>query len=178
MRPGKPVTARHREQASRALKEWHRKVRPHLPKCGAHARSTGEPCRKLAMANGRCIYHGGRTPKGDAWHRPRWFKGSKVGNDKLERKLADRQRADRKRAVRLAAMTPEERERHDAWHRAHKPGPPGPRAARRRERRQAVEIADIINRASGAAPGPDELQNEIDRLRAIRDARTRPDIFS
>ena len=42
--------------------------------CGAHARSSGEPCRQIAMANGRCYYHGGRstgptTPEGKARHR-------------------------------------------------------------------------------------------------------------
>ncbi len=29
--------------------------------CGAHARTTGEPCRGAAMANGRCRMHGGRS---------------------------------------------------------------------------------------------------------------------
>jgi hypothetical protein len=37
--------------------------------CGAHARSTGQPCRAQALANGRCKNHGGlstgpRTPEG------------------------------------------------------------------------------------------------------------------
>lgn len=27
--------------------------------CGAHARSTGSPCQKVPMANGRCRLHGG-----------------------------------------------------------------------------------------------------------------------
>lgn len=27
--------------------------------CGAHARSTGEPCKAKALANGRCKNHGG-----------------------------------------------------------------------------------------------------------------------
>lgn len=40
-------------------------------KCGAHARSTGNPCRAGALANGRCKCHGGkstgpRTPEGKA----------------------------------------------------------------------------------------------------------------
>ncbi len=39
------------------------------PRCGAHARTTGKPCRGAAMANGRCRMHGGkstgpRTPEG------------------------------------------------------------------------------------------------------------------
>ena len=38
-------------------------------KCGAYARSTGNPCHAKAMANGRCKNHGGmstgpKTPEG------------------------------------------------------------------------------------------------------------------
>lgn len=29
--------------------------------CGAHARSAGRPCRQLAMQNGRCYLHGGKS---------------------------------------------------------------------------------------------------------------------
>lgn len=29
--------------------------------CGAHARTTGEPCRQPAMKNGRCRLHGGKA---------------------------------------------------------------------------------------------------------------------
>lgn len=29
--------------------------------CGAHARSTGQPCRAKALANGRCKNHGGMS---------------------------------------------------------------------------------------------------------------------
>lgn len=31
------------------------------PRCGAHARTTGQPCRCPAMANGRCKLHGGKS---------------------------------------------------------------------------------------------------------------------
>ncbi len=36
--------------------------------CGAHARSSGSPCRAPAMANGRCKLHGGKStgPKTEA----------------------------------------------------------------------------------------------------------------
>ena len=30
-------------------------------KCGAHARSTGNPCKAKALANGRCKNHGGMS---------------------------------------------------------------------------------------------------------------------
>lgn len=29
------------------------------PRCGAHARTTGRPCKSPAMKNGRCRMHGG-----------------------------------------------------------------------------------------------------------------------
>jgi hypothetical protein len=31
------------------------------PRCGAHARTTGQPCRSPAMSNGRCRMHGGKS---------------------------------------------------------------------------------------------------------------------
>ena len=31
------------------------------PRCGAHARTTGQPCRSPAMPNGRCRMHGGKA---------------------------------------------------------------------------------------------------------------------
>ena len=40
-------------------------------KCGAHARSTGHPCRAKALPNGRCRNHGGLStgPKTDIGRR-------------------------------------------------------------------------------------------------------------
>ncbi len=32
-----------------------------LQQCGAHARTTGKPCRQPAMRNGRCRLHGGKS---------------------------------------------------------------------------------------------------------------------
>jgi hypothetical protein len=32
------------------------------PRCGAHCRTTGNPCRNPSMANGRCRMHGGGSP--------------------------------------------------------------------------------------------------------------------
>ena len=31
------------------------------PKCVAHARTTGEPCKNASMPNGRCRMHGGKS---------------------------------------------------------------------------------------------------------------------
>jgi hypothetical protein len=37
-------------------------LRCHLaPRCGAHSRRTGQPCRAPAMRNGRCRMHGGKA---------------------------------------------------------------------------------------------------------------------
>ncbi len=41
----------------------------HKSNCGAYARSTGNPCKAKALANGRCVNHGGlstgaKTPEG------------------------------------------------------------------------------------------------------------------
>jgi len=31
------------------------------PKCLAHARTTGQPCKNASMPNGRCKMHGGKS---------------------------------------------------------------------------------------------------------------------
>jgi len=31
------------------------------PNCGAHCRTTGNPCRNPSMENGRCRMHGGKS---------------------------------------------------------------------------------------------------------------------
>jgi coenzyme F420-reducing hydrogenase gamma subunit len=31
------------------------------PRCGAHCRTTGQPCRNPVIANGRCWMHGGKS---------------------------------------------------------------------------------------------------------------------
>ena len=46
-------------------------LRSSKQRCGAYARSTGEPCKAKAMKNGRCRNHGGlstgpKTPEGKA----------------------------------------------------------------------------------------------------------------
>ncbi len=43
------------------MKKWNGP--PHEPQffCGAHARSTGNPCKRFAMENGRCDLHGGKS---------------------------------------------------------------------------------------------------------------------
>jgi len=51
------------------------------PRCGAHSKRTGKPCRGAAMPNGRCKFHGGkstgpRTPEGlERSRRANWKHG-------------------------------------------------------------------------------------------------------
>src|SRR5262249_9809038 len=47
------------------------------PRCGAHSRRTGKPCRNGAMKNGRCRLHGGKATGAPRGNRNAW----KHGND-------------------------------------------------------------------------------------------------
>lgn len=96
--------------ASNALRKFNANRRLH-PRCNAHAKSTGEPCRQLALENGRCHWHGGRTPKGwSGWGRRQVRakpKGKQTASDwrKVEAKLQRRAAEDRDRVRRLRAMS-------------------------------------------------------------------------
>jgi hypothetical protein len=175
---GWPQSAAFRLIGSRAIREWNA-TKHLLPKCGAKAKHTGEPCRQIAMANGKCYLHGGKTPKGKDWHRRQWpNKDAPDANQKLARKLADIERDDRQRAARLAKMTPDERDRYEAHRKSRMPGPPGPRAASRNERRQAKEFQKVRGKAEARPVSPEvraierrlaELRAERDRLQASQD---------
>lgn len=53
-----------------------------IRECGAKARTNNhQPCRRIAMANGRCRLHGGLTPK----HNP----GPRTEKGKLRQKMAN-----------------------------------------------------------------------------------------
>lgn len=108
-----------------------------IAQCGAIAKHSGQPCRQFAMANGRCYYHGGRTPKGKNWHRRQW--PDKTAPDaiaKMENKLQMQERAWKARQKRLAKMTPEEQAAHGKWHRDRPLGTPEHRERKRLEREQ------------------------------------------
>ncbi|WP_126397854.1 HGGxSTG domain-containing protein [Blastochloris tepida] len=132
-----------REVADAALAKFN--ATRHLrPKCGAKRRTDGQPCQNLPLANGRCRLHGGRVPGGDGWHKPRWPENGPGADAALARKLEHLEWRRAKRAARLAAMTPEERARHEAWHRARKPGSAAERAAERERRRQDKAAANLL----------------------------------
>ncbi len=156
-----------REHARRTMLKWHREQREDAAKCGAHARSTGEPCRQIAMSNGRCCYHGGRTPKGDRWHVPQWPKASAPDFEKrFARKIADRQKAASEREARVARMSPEERASYEAGRRAR---PPGHAAARRQARERRKQNAEARALLEHAEQTPDaEGQALADRIAELR----------
>ncbi|KAA3447126.1 hypothetical protein C7I87_28120 [Mesorhizobium sp. SARCC-RB16n] len=148
--------------------KWNR-TRHLQPKCGAARKRDGEPCQNLAMANGRCPRHGGKTGKGNNWHRPVWPDGNAPGAEaKLNRKLNDLQRAAAKRAKRAAAMSPEERAAHEKWQKTHKPGSAAARARSRRERQEGVAVREMIE--SRPKPVPNAEAIELDRIIADRKA--------
>jgi hypothetical protein len=125
------------------------------PKCGAHARSTGQPCGNVAMQNGRCHVHGGKTPKGKSWHVPQWPKSDAPNAiDKMNGKLAALARREKAKRKKLAAMTAEERQAHDAWQKARKPGSASARASERAVREHDDWAREFFARQRKEEPAP------------------------
>lgn len=157
------TTAAQRANGREAILHWWREVRPTRPRCGAKARTTGEACRHIAMANGKCHLHGGRTPKGDGWRKPQWPKANSPGaEDKLQRKLRDLDRAERKRQARLAGMTDDERQRYLEWRRTHRPGPAAARVRDKANRQAARGFAAVLEKADRKQRSPELIA--LDRL--------------
>lgn len=165
-----------REMARAAITKWNREVRPFLPLCGAKTRSTGLPCRQIGLANGRCRWHGGATPKGDKWHRAQW----PADRRKLHRKLGDRAKAESKRRERVGAMSKAERAAHADWQRTHRPGSARERATdreRRRRDREAALFRELENRPE-TPPSPEliALQEQRQALLArLEDLKRNPE---
>ncbi|MEZ0218658.1 MAG: hypothetical protein ACAH22_00030 [Tardiphaga sp.] len=138
------------------------------PKCTAIAKRSGQQCRQSPMANGKCYLHGGRTPKGDGWHRPLWPDGAAPNaTERLNRKLEDLQQAAKKRARRLRAMTPDERADYAAWLRSHKPGSAKAREAARIYRKQDANGAATL-REVRERPISDEERATAARIAEIK----------
>lgn len=153
-----------------------RAERRHAPKCGATKKSGDrQPCQNLALENGRCRLHGGATPKGVKWHQVQ-MPGRGAPIAKLEKKLREIERRRQKQAVRVAAMTPEQRVRYDAWHRAHRPGS----AAKREDRLRALEARASFSAQPPARPPDPEMDKlaaaiaELKARKARLQARTAP----
>tara|TARA_R110002110_G_scaffold157381_1_gene353309 strand:- start:636 stop:1202 length:567 start_codon:yes stop_codon:yes gene_type:complete len=142
----KGKSIRRQENGRRAIQIFNTQMRSRFPLCGAKAKSTGLPCRRFAMENGRCDNHGGKTPKGDGWHRPVWpNKSAPDAIRKMYGKIAALEKSARKRAARLARMTEEQRRRHENWHRERPVTTASDRAEQRRLRHDAKSARESFS---------------------------------
>lgn len=136
-------------------------VKARLPHCGAKCRD-GTRCRNPgAGAGGKCPKHGGLTPSGDRWHVP----VLPPDGPRLERKLATLAKRRKKREAEIRAMTPERRERYEAWHRVRKPGSASRREQARQDR-DAKALFGAPRRDSAADPVAAALQADLAAVRA------------
>ncbi len=140
--------------ANRTLAEFNANQK-YLPRCGAKRKSDGEPCRGFALKNGRCRFHGGLTPRGDNWHKPRLPKrGEARGVERLDRKLVQQEKLLRARRARLAAMSPEQREKHLAWHATHRPKTERQREQTRQDRAAKKWLSDVMKPVPATSDKP------------------------
>lgn len=158
-----PQLAPFREIARSTIKR-HNARHASRPKCGAKRKHDGQPCQHPAMANGRCYFHGGVTPRGKDWHKVRW----PADPEKFNRKLRDRERIETRRKQRVAAMTEKERVIYERRRSACRPGTPAQRQARRKRREQAKDAARIIlqPRQARVDQVQEALSAEIEALKA------------
>ncbi|UCI08677.1 hypothetical protein [Mesorhizobium sp. B1-1-8] len=84
-------------------------------------------------------------------------------------KIAKRVREAEKHAKRIAAMTPEQRDRYEAWQRAHKPGSAAARRRAKAERQQAAAVRKMLSEPR-PRPTPSEEVAELEKLIADRKA--------
>ena len=144
-----------------------------LPKCGATRKRDGGQCKLIGSANGRCRFHGGRTPAGNDWHKIRWPNGAAPDAElKLLRKVQAQRRAANRRAKRLAKMTTEQRAEYKAWLRAHQPGSAAKRQVARRERKTAAEVAALMAKSREPETSPErvEIRRRVAEVKATFDA--------
>src|SRR5262245_42531675 len=57
------------------------------PRCGAHSRGSGKPCRNGAMKNGRCRMHGGKATGAPKGNKNAWKHGNYSTQEKARRML-------------------------------------------------------------------------------------------
>lgn len=187
-------TPRQKAWASHGLKEvgravldkFNKEVRPHLQRCGAKSRSTGEPCRApVVPGKNRCRWHGGLVPCGDQWHTLQWPKGdAKDWPKKLNEKLKRDERNRRRKERRLAKMSPEERAKYDDWLKYRRPGSKIERSKPRAAKKAAEEFKALAEQSERpASPELAALQAqaafleaERDRYRALAQAEQQPTI--
>lgn len=152
-----------REIARRQCEKMNKQHRE-KPRCGAARKLDGNPCQKPALENGRCQWHGGKTPKGDQWHVTQWpGKTQKRAVQKMNRKLEDVERATAELKKRLSKMTEEELAVYEAWKKTHKPG----KAAARELKRQDAKNAGYFRALSGSSKSENTTADAAE-LRARR----------
>jgi len=118
------------------------------------------------MKNGKCRFHGGRTPAGNGYRLPVLPKGSSpCAVRKAEAKLQLLNKRSKQSAAKRAAMTPEQRARNDAHRKSHLPGPASKRRAAKVQRQQSAELAEALNRPKPPLSAEQRrLQEEIASL--------------
>lgn len=138
-----------------------------LPKCGATCRD-GHSCRQpVIRGRKRCYYHGGRTPRGDTWHKRVWpDRLSKNGGAKVFAKLNHLEHAAKQLANKIAAMSPAERKLYEKWRAAHKPGSAAQRRQYRAEREQNRGARNLFSAERPTNPEASAIQDRIDALKA------------
>ena len=120
----------------------------------------------LALANGRCRFHGGATPAGRAWHRVQ-YPDPLLQPEKYAKKVREVERRRQQRRERVAKMTPAERAKYEARSMAVQPRSVAERESRRRDREAQSLFA---RRPPIAAPDPEiiALEKELAEVRAYR----------
>jgi hypothetical protein len=155
----------------KAGSEKARIARRSQPLCGAKRKSDGQPCRRLALRNGKCRLHGGETRAAALWHVVVW-PDPITQPERYAKKLREVERRRQFRAARIAAMRPDEREEFERRSRAAQPRTPAERESRRRDR----EVREILERPRITSATPEiaalaaelaEVRKERERLQAI-----------
>lgn len=170
-----------------ALTRYNREVRPNRKLCGARTKSTEDhrPCQNLALAgHDRCRIHGGATPKADQWGLVQWPNGKAPDAEaKLQAKLKRIERTRKEKAKRLAAMSPEERQRYEERAKTHSPGPAAARARKRQDRQYAREIQSRLATLDEVSVSPElaalqaqaaALEKARDHFRRLAEQQTQP----
>jgi len=139
-----------------------------LLKCDATAKSTGQRCRReVSPGSTKCRLHGGRTPKGDRWHRPVYPKNP----EKFERKVKTLEKRAGERAARVKRMSPDELAAHKKQRRSARPGTIAEREARRDNCKRVKEaqsfVAGILARRQTAATAADNPKASTATLGAV-----------
>jgi hypothetical protein len=171
-------SAAFRIQADAALRKYNA-GRHLLPKCGAMARSTGQPCRATAMGNGRCYRHGGKTPAGAQWHKVQWPEKDAPGAmEKLGAKLKKNAKTAREKTKRLGAMSSEARAAHETWQRTHAAGSIKHRQAVRQRGAENDTAREIFSKPRPVELNPSllALVDRIAELKALQAGYRQPSV--